>query len=221
MPRPGYARITAARELAMPGVGTEPERRVRAEPMEQRQQLAQTVHRRHRGVGIRQSHVHVQRALRRALDQPAHLPLHALVALGLDQLHVEQPGIGMEAHCHQRRAGGGCGRASLGELADRLAHRAGGVRAHLELRQEGLVVDPLPREPGAREHLVGDVGQRERVRVDQQELLLQPDRERFAGTEAVRRRRPAGAGESAHGLSPSAARAAMRPNTSAAASPLA
>jgi hypothetical protein len=59
-------------------------------------------------------------------------------------------------------------------------------------------------------HAVGYVRELERVRVDQQQLLLQADREGRTVAEGV-----------IHGLSPSAARAAMRPNTRAPAKPLA
>ncbi len=73
---------------------------------------------------------------------------------------------------------------------------------------------------------VRDVREPERVGVDEQELLLDPDAERLAGAEGVARPAQLGGrrvdlGPLAHGVSPSAARAAMRPNTSAAASPLA
>ena len=71
--------------------------------------------------------------------------------------------------------------------------------------------------PGARlgqadpfEHALGAVVELERLGIDQQQLLLEPDRELARGAERV-----------VHGLSPSAARAAIRPNTSAPARPLA
>ena len=60
-----------------------------------------------------------------------------------------------------------------------------------------------------RDDPVGHMGELQRVGVDQQQLLLDADRE-LAAAEAV-----------VHGASPSAARAAIRPNTSAPASPLA
>ena len=118
---------------------------------------------------IRQSHVHVQRALRRALDQPLHLPLHALVALRLDQLRRRTAA----------RPDGGPTAISVAPAAAAAARPSAswptaspteptGLRAHLDLRQEGLVVDPLPRRvplPGS--DPVRDVRQLERVRVNQ------------------------------------------------------
>ena len=85
------------------------------------------------------------------------------------------------------------------------------------------MIEPLARQPRAGQHRVGHVRERERVAVHEQQLLLQPDGERLPGAEAVHGgtaglARLLGA---AHGVSPRAARAAMRPNTSAAASPLA
>jgi hypothetical protein len=90
------------------------------------------------------------------------------------------------------------------------------------------VIHSLTRQLDAVEHLIGHVGEGERVAVDEEELLLEPDRERLGATEPVRgdwargvgRRRARGV-RAAHGVSPSAARAAIRPKTSAAASPLA
>ena len=161
--------------------------------------------------------MHVERALRRALDEAAHLTLHALVALGLDERNVEELGGRMEARGHDRRAGREHRPAALEHLGDRVANRPRRQRAHLDLGPERLVVDPLPRELDGAEHALGDVGERERVAVHEQHLLLEPDRERLALAEAVLGRRPL----VAHGRSPSAARAATRPKTSAAASPLA
>ena len=91
---------------------------------------------------------------------------------------------------------------------------AGRVRAHLDLGEERLVIDALPRKLDLLQHLVGDVLERERVAIDEQELLLEADRERLALAEAVL------GGRLGHGASPKAARAAILPNTSAAASPL-
>ena len=79
------------------------------------------------------------------------------------------------------------------------------------------MIDALPRQLDRLQHAIGDVGEPKGVPVDEQELLLEPDRERLALPKAVLRRCAA----LAQGLSPSAARAAIRPNTSAAASPLA
>ena len=215
MPRPGYARITAARELAMPESAPNQKGEFAPSPWSSGSTLAQPVHRGHRRIGVGQSHMHVQRTLRRALDEPLHLPLHALVALRLDQLDVEQLRVGMKAGGHERGSGGRGRRPALGELGHRLAHRAHGAGAVLHLREERLVIEALARQRAALEDLIGGVRQLERLAVDDEELLLQADGEGLALTEAV------GRGGLAHGASPSAARAAIRPNTSAAASPLA
>ncbi len=74
------------------------------------------------------------------------------------------------------------------------------------------MVGPLARQLDPRNDLVGHVREGEAVGLHQQQLLLQAHLKGRALPEAMLR---------AHGLSPSAARAAMRPNTSAAASPLA
>ena len=78
------------------------------------------------------------------------------------------------------------------------------------------MVDPSAGQVHPRQDPIGDVSELKAVGIDQQQLLLQPQRERLAVAErrSVRLSRPQGA-------TSSAARAAMRPNTSAAASPLA
>ena len=78
------------------------------------------------------------------------------------------------------------------------------------------------------------MGERIRVRIDEQKLLLEPDREGLTGAESVPgapdlgrrgvervRGRVRWRAWSGQGSTPSAARAAIRPNTSAAAKPLA
>jgi hypothetical protein len=72
------------------------------------------------------------------------------------------------------------------------------------------VAGELVREVELGNQAVGHVRELQRLGVDQQQLLLQSDREAAAAPEAV-----------VHGLSPRAARAAMRPNTRAPARPLA
>ena len=74
------------------------------------------------------------------------------------------------------------------------------------------MVGPLARQLDSRHDPVGHVRQAEAIGLHQQQLLLQAHLEGRALAEPML---------AAHGLSPSAARAAMRPNTSAAASPLA
>ena len=154
--------------------------------------------------------MHVQRALGRAPDQPAHLALHAPVAVGVHQLHVAEARVGVQADRHRSAAGRPHGGSALGDVRDRLRRALARLGAHLDLREEGLVAGALGGQVDAGEHLVGHVVELERLAVDQQQLLLHADHEGLAAPEAV-----------LHGLSPSAARAAMRPKTSAAASPLA
>ena len=75
------------------------------------------------------------------------------------------------------------------------------------------MVDALARQLDPFQHLVGHMGQAVAGRVDQQQLLLDAHGEGLTLTEAMR--------TLAHGVTPSAERAATRPSTSAAARPLA
>ncbi len=216
--------MMAARALARPESKPNQNGEAGAERADQRQRLAQAHQAGHGRVGRGHRHVHVERALRRALDEPAHLPLDAPVAVGLDEADVAEMGVRVEAHGHRRAARGDDRRPPRGDVGDGFGRRPPRLGAHLDLGQEGLVVGPLGREAHAGQDPVGHVREPEGLGVDEQELLLEPDREGLAGAEAV-----LVAGEPAsergpppaHGLSPSAARAAIRPNTSAPASPLA
>ncbi len=159
--------------------------------MQQRQPLAKAVHGGDRRIRVGNPDVHVKRALRGALDEPLHLPLDALVALRLDELHVEELGIRMKPDGHD--SGPARARAHrlcppLPELRDRLRDRAGRLRADLDLREEGLVVDPVTRKFASREDLVRNMRQLEGLCVDDEQLLLEPDREGLALAEAVGRR---------------------------------
>src|SRR5215210_6020579 len=111
----------------------------------------------------------------------------------------------MKPRGHQGRARRDRRRATLSELADRACNGSRGRGAHLYLRQEGLVVDPVRWEAGLRQNLVGNVRELECRGVDEKQLFLQADRESGSLPEPV-----------GHGASPSAARAAILPNTSAA-----
>ena len=130
------------------GVAAEPERRVGAQPVEQRQPLANAVHGRHRRVGVRHAHVHVKSALGRALDQALHLPLDALVALRSTSSTSNSARVRVKPGGHQRGARIDRGRAAP-PRADATASDTDphGLRAHLDLGQEGLVVHALPRHP--------------------------------------------------------------------------
>jgi len=121
----------------------------------------------------------------------------------------------MQSDGHERCPGGRGRRPALAQLGHRLARRAHRAGAILHLRQERLVVEALTRQRAALEDPIGAVRQLECLGVDGEELLLEADREGLAFTE------PVGRSGIAHGASPSAARAAIRPNTSAAARPLA
>ena len=78
------------------------------------------------------------------------------------------------------------------------------------------MIGPAGRQVDRGQDAVGHVGQLKAVGVDQQQLLLQPHAERLPLPERV------SAGPlRCQGVTPSAARAAIRPSTSAAASPLA
>jgi hypothetical protein len=101
-------------------------------------------------------------------------------------------------------------RAALGDVGRRLDRAAARLGAHLDLGQEGLVTSALERELHPLDDTVGRVLEPEPLAVDEEQLLLEPDGEGLAAAEAV-----------VHAAAPSAARAARRPNTSAAASPLA
>jgi hypothetical protein len=170
--------------------------------------------------------VHVQGALRRPLDEAAHLTLDAPVALGVDEPHIPVAGVRMQAHAHQRRAGGTRRCTVLGQLSGGCAGVPLRGRAQLDLGQERLVVGTPLGQLDRRQDPVGDVRKLQRGRVDEQQLLLDSHAERLTGPEGVAtpphlRRRGMDLGVFAHGVSPSAARAAIRPKTSAAARPLA
>jgi hypothetical protein len=132
----------------------------------------------------------------------------------------------MQADAHQRRARG-TGRCTvLGELGGRCAGVRLGGRAQLDLGEERLVVGTALGQVDRRQDPVRDVCELQRGRVDEQQLLLDSDAERLTGPEGVAipphlRRRGVDLGLFTHGVSPSAARAAIRPKTSAAARPLA
>ena len=78
------------------------------------------------------------------------------------------------------------------------------------------MVGATRREVHAGQHAVGHVGEAELLGVDEKELLLEPHREGPPAPERV-----GAATDPGQGDTPSAARAAILPNTSAAARPLA
>ena len=119
---------------------------------------------------------------------------------------------------HRRTSRRSDGRPSLGQIGHGLAGGRAGLGANLDLRQEGLVVGPLAGQLDSRENPIRHMREGEALAVDQQQLLLDPDAEGRPAAEAGLLRPPVGG---AHGLSPSAVRAAIRPKTSAAARPLA
>jgi hypothetical protein len=116
----------------------------------------------------------------------------------------------MEAHPHQPGAGVYRRRTTFPQLPDGSGDGRRRSRANLDLGEEGLVVDAIGGQAGMRQDLVGDMRQLEGLCIDEEELLLQSDREGIGLAEAI-----------VYGVSPSAARAAIRPKTRAAARPLA
>ena len=190
-----------------PGVAPEPPRRVRRKPHEEGQVAAHAVERPDRRVGVGHPHVHVQRALRGAPDQAAHRLADAPVALLVDEPGVAVLGVGVDADAHQRRTRRARGEACAVECRDRLVHARGDRRARLDLGGIRLVGELRTRVVGVREHALRHRGERERGAIHQQQLLL--DAEREGAAEGV-----------LHQRSSSADSAAIRPSTSAAASPL-
>ena len=155
--------------------------------VQQRQRLAQPVH---RGDGrLRDRARRCAREARTpgALDQAAHLALDALVALRLDERGVEQRALGwrpddMIVAPSRARP---CGPRTPGRSRRGPTRSASSAPRPRPGKPRDRRVPAAARPPRAR---VGDVGERKRVPVDEQELLLEPDRERLALPKAVLRR---------------------------------
>jgi hypothetical protein len=185
-----------------------PEGGVGGQCLQQRQLLAQPVEDADRRRGVGHPDVHVQRALWRAPQQPPQIAPDALVARQVGVRGVAVLGGRMQPHGHRDRAGRGDRLAAAPQRLDRLGGRPARRRAQLDLGREQLVAGEVRGQVEPREDLGGDRRQRA-VLVEQEQLVLDADPERLALAERVLHQ-PA-----------SAASAAIRPVTSAPASPLA
>jgi hypothetical protein len=159
-------------------------------------------------LGVGHPDVHVQRALGRPAQEPAHLLADPRVAREGRVPGVAERGRRMQSGGHRGRADARHRGAAAVQRLDRLGRGAARRRPQLELGGEQLVPGEPLRKVELRQHLRGD--RRERaVAVEQEQLVLDPDPERLPLAERVLHH-PA-----------SAASAAIRPITSAPASPLA
>ena len=182
--------------------------------VQERQQLAQAVHRRDGRLGIRHAHMHVQSALGVRLMSPAS-GSDALVALRLDQLDVEEPGAGV------RPAASSVAPAALRRREPSASWPMASppirtARAHLELREVRLVVDPLARQSSARSTWSATWASSSVSASTSSSSSSSPTE-----NGSLVPKRCGGGPPLAQAAPPSAARAAILPNTSAAASPLA
>ena len=148
--------------------------------------------------------------------RPRDQPVEPAIALLLDELHVAVRGRRVQADRHQLRPhlrGRRRGHLpALLQLRARLGRVAADRGAQLHLRRVCLVVGQRLGQVDLRQHPLGHVGEAVIARVDQQHLLL--DAEASVGRR-IRRGHRRGT------YCASAERAAIRPNTSAAARPLA
>jgi hypothetical protein len=162
----------------------------------------------HRRVLLGKADMDVECRLGRPPEKATHLVGHDCVAAALDELGGAERRRRVQPAADECGPRSGGGPAKAGEGRDGVAHRHRGRRAELELRGVRVVPRGALLDVHRGEHRFGNRNQVVRVRVDEEELLLDPQRERGAE------------GEAAHRPS-SADSAAMRPRTSAEASPLA
>ena len=237
-PRQKRARHAGARQRAHdaqpaglePGLAAALEGRRRRQRVQQRQVAPDGGHHPDAGIGIAEAGVDVHAAD----DQPPHALLEGvgepLVPLaGRDELRLPR-GERMARRGHHRRP---VPRRRLHDQAPRLqqrlarlGHRPADLRGRLDLRPQGLVHHPVrPAPPLAllEDARVGVGQQVARPRVDEEELLLDAERDgqiRFAHaprppravpiTAPGRRRRPTAAPRPARGRSPPASRCRPR-----------
>ena len=129
--------------------------------------------------------------LQRADELPARDVAVLVLGQGVALAWVELADHGRE----RMRAGGGQatdgrgGRGEVaaggGELCDRGGHRVRGGQAQLQLSRRELELEARVR--GGLDHLAGAWQQIERMRIEQHQLLLQPERERRGASKARRR----------------------------------
>jgi hypothetical protein len=146
---------------------------------------SESVERAHGRVGVGHADVHVQRRLRRALDQAAHVVLDAGVAGEIGQQGVARLGGRVQRCGQRRRAGGQQGRAAGGERGQGLFDVATDGRAQLHLGRERLVAGGSLRQVERREHPHCVRHERARVRVHEEVLLLDPEGEGWLLAERV------------------------------------
>ena len=137
---------------------------------------AQGVERRDGRLLVRQADVDVERGLRGSAQQAAHLVRDALVAARRHEVGLTHAARRVETTPEEHRPGGGRLRAERGERVGRLADGRRGRRAKLELRRVRLVPGGARVDLHRTEHRARDRRESTRLPVDEQELLLDPDR---------------------------------------------
>ena len=176
------------------GVAALPEGRVRREREQQRDVDAQPAQRAHRRLGVGHRDVHVQRERRLAPRQLAHRVVDRLVAGA--RARPRRRSTARTGACRRPRRAGRAARGRrrarrAGAASSSAAPSGGRVRAAGQLERgavrlgRGMVGDDA-RQRG--QHVVDPRGERPVVRVEEHDLLLQPDRPR----RGVRVRAPRG-----------------------------
>ncbi len=169
------------------------ERRVGRDGQQQRQQLAHPVADRDRAVGPAHPHVHVGAPGVVALGDPAEFMPEPTVVRGIDDPLVEVAGPGVGSHRPQRQT----------HRADQLEQAARGAGAGLRsprrssrARPERISISEAISSPAAdsASSVVGLAGgidllkavlELQRSRIEDRELLLEPDREVGRGLESL------------------------------------
>ena len=170
--------------------------------------MSQSVVRPHGELGVWHADVNVEGTLRGDAQETAQRVGDGPVPLVVVEGCVTPGTTGMDTDTHERCAGVDRGSSEPGERGHGRLGRAGTRRSQLDLGRVRLVPSLARIRSHSWEDLACDWCEPKRVRVDEQKLLFDSDGERFT----VRERRH---------CTPSAASAAARPITSAAASPLA
>jgi hypothetical protein len=165
-----------------------PEGRVGGQRLQQRQVLAQAVADADRRGRVGHSDMDVQRARGRALDEALELVDDAVVARLVDVLDVAEGPVGVDAGADGGAARGPQAGAQSAERGDALAGVARHRRGELDQGRVGVGMrEALGRGVGlahAREDVDPGVRQRARLAVDDDQLLLHPDREVRLAAEA-------------------------------------